>query len=75
MTTSLTFTPREPRTDGQLELEARTRRYIDQLMRDALDPDDVLSTVAFKEIAYLMEITPDGYSPHFPPARPGGRNA
>jgi hypothetical protein len=50
----VSFTPREPRTDEELDFEARQRRYVATLVREALDPDDVVATVALREIAYVL---------------------
>jgi hypothetical protein len=50
------FTPREPRTDEELELEARQRRFIKDLLADFLQTeDDVLSLVALRDIAWIMK--------------------
>jgi hypothetical protein len=58
----VTFTPREPRTDEALDLEARQRRYVDTLVREALDPDDVVARVALLEIAFVMRDV-EAYTP------------
>lgn len=55
-----TFVPREPRTTEQLDLEARRARYVKNLIRDALDEDDVIATTALREIAWIFDFkSPD----------------
>jgi hypothetical protein len=50
------FTPREPRTDEELILEARQRRFIKDLLADFLQTeDDVLSLIALRDIAWIMK--------------------
>jgi hypothetical protein len=52
------FTPLEPKSTEQLELEARQRRYIEDLLADFFQKeDDVLSLVALREIAWIMAET------------------